>query len=145
MRRLERDLERERNEVVDPLFGDFTLPYALSVGIVRTGDWASSVPDRLSAEGRYGVRLDEDVDEARAALERTVAEAAAWTSSGGTVTSSRPSLPRMVASLPRLISARTASTLLPRRVAASPRDSLGGAWSSLGPRSSMSSLSPRRR
>ena len=62
---------------MDPLFGDFTLPYALSVGIVRTGDWASSVPDRLSAEGRYGVRLDEDVAEARAALERAVAEAAA--------------------------------------------------------------------
>ena len=72
-----RELERERNQVVDPLFGDFTLPYALSVGIVRTGDWASSVPDRLSAEGRYGVRLDEDVAEARAALERAVAEAAA--------------------------------------------------------------------
>ena len=72
-----RDLERERNRVVDPLFGDFTLPYALSVGIVRTGDWASSVPDRLSAEGRYGVRLDEDVAEARTALERAVADAAA--------------------------------------------------------------------
>ena len=36
-----------------------TLPYPISVGTVRAGDWASSVPDLLVAEGRLGVRLDE--------------------------------------------------------------------------------------
>ena len=72
-----RDLERERNLVVDPLFGDNALPYGISVGVVQTGDWSSTVPDRLSAEGRYGVVLDEDVVAARAAMEAAVAAAAA--------------------------------------------------------------------
>ena len=75
------ELERERNRVVDPLFGANPLPYGLSVGIVRTGDWASSVPDKLVAEGRLGVILGEAPESARAALERAVAEEAlsdAW-------------------------------------------------------------------
>jgi len=72
-----RELERERNRVVDPLFGANPLPYGISVGILRAGDWASSVPDRLSAEGRYGVALGEDVATARQALEAAVAAAAA--------------------------------------------------------------------
>ena len=51
---------RERNRDARPLFGDNPLPYAISVGTVRAGDWASTVPDLLVAEGRLGVRLDED-------------------------------------------------------------------------------------
>jgi hypothetical protein len=43
--------------------------------MVRGGDWASSVPDLLVAEGRLGVALDEPVDRARAALEAAVADA----------------------------------------------------------------------
>lgn len=57
------------------------MPYPISVGTVRTGDWASSVPDLLVAQGRLGVRLGEDPAAARADLERTVADAAhrdAW-------------------------------------------------------------------
>ena len=49
----------------------------ISVGTVRSGDWASSVPDLLVAEGRMGVRLGEDPAEARVALEESVAGAAA--------------------------------------------------------------------
>ncbi|MEO5853706.1 MAG: ArgE/DapE family deacylase [Nocardioides sp.] len=71
------ELERERNRVVDPLFAGLSLPYGLSVGIVQAGDWASSVPDRLVADGRLGVILGEDVADARASLERTVTEACA--------------------------------------------------------------------
>ncbi len=71
-----RELERSRNVAVDPLFGDNPLPYGISVGVVQAGDWASSVPDRLSAQGRFGVVLDEDVSSARLALERAVAAAA---------------------------------------------------------------------
>ncbi len=56
---------------------DTRLPYAISVGTVRSGDWASSVPDLLTAEGRMGVRLGEDPAEARDALEVAVAEASA--------------------------------------------------------------------
>ncbi|GAA1878140.1 ArgE/DapE family deacylase [Lapillicoccus jejuensis] len=71
------ELERERNIDVDPLYGDLTLPYPISVGIVRAGDWASSVPDLLVAEGRLGVRLGEPVEQARAALVHAVAEVCA--------------------------------------------------------------------
>ena len=52
-------LEEERNAVPDPLFGS-DLPYALSLGMIQAGDWASNVPDKLTAEGRLGVQLDED-------------------------------------------------------------------------------------
>jgi acetylornithine deacetylase len=69
-----RELERDRNADPDPLFGS-DLPYALSVGMVNAGDWASNVPDKLTAEGRLGVQLDEDPRHARLALEDAVAEA----------------------------------------------------------------------
>lgn len=71
------DLERRRNEDVDPLFRRWPLPYALSIGTVRAGDWASSVPDLLVAEGRLGVAVDETPADARRALEDAVAEACA--------------------------------------------------------------------
>jgi acetylornithine deacetylase len=71
------DLERERNAHPDPLFTTTDLPYPISVGTVRAGDWASSVPDLLIAEGRLGVRLDEAPADARASLEAAIARAAA--------------------------------------------------------------------
>jgi acetylornithine deacetylase len=71
-----RRLEQERNADPDPLF-ESDLPYALSVGVVTAGDWASNVPDKLTAEGRLGVQLDEDPRQARLALEDAVAEASA--------------------------------------------------------------------
>jgi acetylornithine deacetylase len=71
-----RELEAERNTDPDPLFHGNPLPYGISVGVVQTGDWASSVPDRLVADGRLGVRLGEDPALAREALERAVADAA---------------------------------------------------------------------
>ncbi|MGA4968686.1 ArgE/DapE family deacylase [Streptomyces pseudogriseolus] len=70
-------LETERNRDPDPLLAEYPVPYGLSVGTLRAGDWASSVPDLLVAEGRFGVRLGEDPADARAALERCVAEACA--------------------------------------------------------------------
>lgn len=69
------ELEADRNREPDPLFGDRELPYSLSIGHVQTGDWASSVPDRLVAEGRYGVMLGEDPSSARTAFEDAVTEA----------------------------------------------------------------------
>jgi acetylornithine deacetylase len=68
-------LEADRNAVVDPIFVDRTMPYAISFGTVQTGDWASSVPDRLVADGRYGVMLGEEPHSARAAFEDAVTEA----------------------------------------------------------------------
>ena len=71
------ELERSRHAAGNALFLDTTLPYPISVGRVRAGDWASSVPDLLTAEGRLGVQLGEEMQDARAAFERTVADACA--------------------------------------------------------------------
>jgi acetylornithine deacetylase len=51
--------------------------HPISLGTVHAGDWASSVPDLLVAEGRMGVALDETVEQAEAALEAAVAAACA--------------------------------------------------------------------
>lgn len=64
----QRDVER---------FAGTALPYGLSIGTVHAGDWSSTVPDRLVAEGRYGVQVDEPVEAARAAFEAAVAAACA--------------------------------------------------------------------
>ncbi|NUP00273.1 MAG: ArgE/DapE family deacylase, partial [Nonomuraea sp.] len=71
-----RRLEAERNRDVPELFGGNAMPYPIEVGTVRAGDWASTVPDLLVAEGRLGVRLDEDPADARAAFEEAVASVA---------------------------------------------------------------------
>jgi acetylornithine deacetylase len=70
-------LEAHRNADVDPLMRRWPIAYPISVGVVRTGDWASTVPDLLVAEGRMGVALGELVEDARAALESAVALACA--------------------------------------------------------------------
>lgn len=71
------ELERERNADVHPLMRRWPIAYPISVGTVRAGDWASTVPDLLVAEGRYGVALGEGIAEARAAFEHAIAEACA--------------------------------------------------------------------
>jgi acetylornithine deacetylase len=60
-----------------PLFAGYRLPWPIEVGTVHAGDWASSVPDTLVAEGRCGVAVGEDVAAARRAFEGAVACAAA--------------------------------------------------------------------
>ncbi len=71
------ELERQRNTRPDPLMAEYPIPHTLSVGIVRAGDWASSVPDLLIAEGRLGVRLDEDPAQARIEFEHCIADTCA--------------------------------------------------------------------
>ncbi len=70
-------LEERRHEDIDPLAARWPLAHPLSIGIVHAGDWASSVPDLLVAEGRLGVAIGEPVEHARAELELAVAEACA--------------------------------------------------------------------
>ncbi len=70
-----RSLEAGRNATSAPYFDHLDLPWPLSVGIVSSGDWASTVPDRLVAEGRYGVRIDETVSEAMTAFTDAVSGA----------------------------------------------------------------------
>lgn len=72
-----RELEASRNRDVDPLMRRWDVPYALEIGTVHAGDWSSSVPGELVAEGRYGVALDESPARAKAALEAAVAAACA--------------------------------------------------------------------
>jgi acetylornithine deacetylase len=71
------DLERRRHQTVDPRMARWPLAHPLSIGTVRSGDWASSVPDLLVAEGRMGVAIGEPVEDARRALEDAVNEACA--------------------------------------------------------------------
>jgi acetylornithine deacetylase len=63
-------------DVAHPLMRTLELPYPLVVGQVAAGEWSSSVPDRLTFEGRAPVRVGEDVAAARAAVEAAVAAAA---------------------------------------------------------------------
>jgi acetylornithine deacetylase len=63
------ELERRRNAEAMPENSPFALIAPISIGTVFAGDWASSVPDRLVAEGRCGVLPGEPMHEARAALE----------------------------------------------------------------------------
>jgi acetylornithine deacetylase len=69
-----RDLETRRNAAVGGLFAHLDLAAPLSVGVVRAGDWASTVPDLLVAEGRYGVLPGESPAAARGAFEEAVRE-----------------------------------------------------------------------
>ncbi len=72
------DLERRRNQALgdDPLFAGYAVPFPVCVGTIRGGDWASSVPDHLTFEGRFGVAPGESVTEACRSLEEAVATAA---------------------------------------------------------------------
>jgi len=71
-------LEADRNRSLGraPLFSDYPVPFPISVGTIQGGDWASSVPDHLSFEGRFGVAPGEDLTRARRQLETAVLEAA---------------------------------------------------------------------
>ena len=68
------DFEQERNSAVDePRLAAFAVPYPICVGTVQGGEWASSVPETVRAEGRYGVGVREEVGAAREAFEARVA------------------------------------------------------------------------
>lgn len=72
-----RELERRRNEgVSDPLFSGDPLPFALAIGRVRAGTWASTIPESLVFEGRLGFAPGEPAAVARRAFETAVAGAA---------------------------------------------------------------------
>jgi acetylornithine deacetylase len=71
------ELQEERNRAVEPLLREYPLAYPISVGRLRAGDWASSVPDLLVAEGRMGIGIAEEPGVAGARLEERVATIAA--------------------------------------------------------------------
>ena len=53
------------------------LPYPTIIGIVSGGEWASTVLDRVTADGRYGVRLGQSEADAEAELRACIAAACA--------------------------------------------------------------------
>jgi acetylornithine deacetylase len=72
-----RDFERGRNQAAaDPLFSDYEVPYALSVGTLRAGVWPSTVPESLTVEGRLGIGVGEDPQAVKLQFERAVADSA---------------------------------------------------------------------
>ena len=74
--------EMERNATLQhPLYAPIANKIPINIGVVRTGVWASTVPESLVAEGRVGLIPGEDVDEfKRQGVARImgVANAAPW-------------------------------------------------------------------
>ncbi len=55
--------EAERQATVHhPLYDQFENKFPISVGLVRSGDWASTVPDKLVSEGRLGFLPGESME-----------------------------------------------------------------------------------
>lgn len=67
------DLETQRNLRVDPIMSRWPIAYPISIGTLQAGDWPSSVPDLLVAEGRLGVAIGETIPTARAEFEQAIA------------------------------------------------------------------------
>jgi acetylornithine deacetylase len=77
VRALEADETRRNAEETEPLMTALGLPYPTIIGTVAGGEWASTVMDRVTADGRYGVRLGQTTDEAAAELRACIADACA--------------------------------------------------------------------
>lgn len=69
------DFEMKRNIDVDPRMQRWPVAYPISIGTVHSGDWASTVPDLLIAEGRFGVALGEDTAIAQQRFEECISQA----------------------------------------------------------------------
>ncbi len=72
---LEADEARRNAGETDPLMAALGLPYPTIIGTVAGGEWASTVMDRVTADGRYGVRLGQAPADAEAELRTCIAAA----------------------------------------------------------------------
>jgi acetylornithine deacetylase len=77
VRALEDDEETRNAAERNPLMTVLGLPYPTIIGKVNGGEWASTVLDRVVAEGRYGVKLGQSWREAEVDLRRCIDRAAA--------------------------------------------------------------------
>jgi acetylornithine deacetylase len=75
LRALDADEAKRNAAETDPLMTVLGLPYPTIVGIVSGGEWASTVLDRVVADGRYGVRLGQSPASAAADLRAAIAAA----------------------------------------------------------------------
>lgn len=70
-------LEAERNRTVHhPLFTHLPNKFPFNVGRLEAGNWPSSVPETLVAEGRFGILPGEEMEAVRASFARVLANAA---------------------------------------------------------------------
>ena len=77
VRALEADEARRNEAETDPLMTVLGLPYPTIIGIVAGGEWASTVLDRVTADGRYGVRLGQSEADSEAELRACIDAACA--------------------------------------------------------------------
>jgi acetylornithine deacetylase len=68
------EAERNRAELRAELSA-LALPYPTSIGKISGGEWSSTVPDRVIAEGRYGVRVGQTTEEATEELRSVIDDA----------------------------------------------------------------------
>jgi acetylornithine deacetylase len=72
-----REFETARNrDVADPLFADYDVPFALCIGTLRSGIWASTVAESLTCEGRLGVAVGQEPAAVRRAFAAVLDDAA---------------------------------------------------------------------
>ncbi len=70
--------EGERNATLShPLYDHFENKFPISVGLVRAGTWASTVPESLVAEGRLGFLPGETIEDMQAHAEARITAVAA--------------------------------------------------------------------
>jgi acetylornithine deacetylase len=72
---LEADEAGRNAAETEPLMTALGLPYPTIIGIVAGGEWASTVMDRVTADGRYGVRLGQTPEAAAAELRACIGAA----------------------------------------------------------------------
>ena len=72
-----RALERERNATLHhPLYEHLRNKVPINVGVVRAGNWASTVPESLVAEGRIGLIPGEEIEPFREVVAGRIAASA---------------------------------------------------------------------
>jgi len=73
--------ERRNAEITHPLYEGMRIKAPINIGVLRSGSWASSVPEWLVAEGRAGLVPGEDLSSFKIKLAKeisVVAEADPW-------------------------------------------------------------------
>jgi len=75
VRALRADEAARNGAETDPLMTVHGLPYATIIGKVSGGEWASTVIDRIVADGRYGVKLGQSWRDAERDLQRCIDDA----------------------------------------------------------------------
>src|SRR5699024_6128648 len=66
-----KELETKRNEgLKDPLYANNPIPIPINMGLIKGGDWPSSVPDLVQLEGRIGIAPNEKVEAVQSELQQ---------------------------------------------------------------------------